>query len=216
MITAASDPIRRGRKYDQVLSGARMVFLRDGFERASVDDIAREAGVSKATLYSYFPEKSLLFVEMAMAECRKQTGICEGHACDGSATVADMLTTTARQMVALFVSETGRRVYRICLAESDRFPDLARAFFQSGRKILVERLADRLRAAAGRGDLAIEDPGFAAAQFVELCRADLHDRLLFGMAERPGEAEIARTVSGAVTMFLARYGRDHAASRDLG
>ena len=37
--------IVRGRKFEQVLEGARTVFMRDGFERASVDDIAREAGV---------------------------------------------------------------------------------------------------------------------------------------------------------------------------
>ena len=65
--------IRRGRKYDQVLDGARRIFLRDGFDGASVDDIAREAGVSKATLYSYFPDKRLLFTEICNRECRYQT-----------------------------------------------------------------------------------------------------------------------------------------------
>ena len=64
--------IVKGRKFDQVLEGARTVFMRDGFERASVDDIAREAGVSKATLYAYFPDKRLLFMEIASAECRRQ------------------------------------------------------------------------------------------------------------------------------------------------
>ena len=48
------------------------VFLRDGFDGASVDDIAREAGVSKATLYSYFPDKRLLFLEVAKTECARQ------------------------------------------------------------------------------------------------------------------------------------------------
>ena len=54
--------IKRGRKFDQVLEGARTVFLRDGYSGASVDDIATEAGVSKATLYSYFPDKQILFI----------------------------------------------------------------------------------------------------------------------------------------------------------
>ena len=57
--------VRTGRKFDQVLAGAREVFMADGFEGASVDDIARAAGVSKATLYSYFPDKKLLFMEVA-------------------------------------------------------------------------------------------------------------------------------------------------------
>lgn len=60
--------VKRGRKFDQVLEGARLVFLQDGYEGASVDDIARAAGVSKATLYSYFPDKRLLFMEVAKIE----------------------------------------------------------------------------------------------------------------------------------------------------
>ena len=65
--------VKQGRKWDQVLDGARTVFMRDGFEGASVDDIVREAGVSKATLYSYFPDKRLLFIEVAKIECLAQS-----------------------------------------------------------------------------------------------------------------------------------------------
>ncbi|MEL6597866.1 MAG: helix-turn-helix domain-containing protein, partial [Pseudomonadota bacterium] len=57
--------IKRGRKFDQVLDGARKIFMSDGYEGASVDDIAKAAEVSKATLYSYFPDKRLLFMEVA-------------------------------------------------------------------------------------------------------------------------------------------------------
>ena len=73
---------RQGRKVAQVLEGARAVFMRDGFEGASVDEIAREAGVSKATLYSYFPDKRLLFMEVAKSECGRQAEA----ACDRIAT----------------------------------------------------------------------------------------------------------------------------------
>ena len=65
--------VRKGRKFDQVLAGARDVFMADGFEGASVDAIARAAGVSKATLYSYFPDKRLLFMEVADTECARQS-----------------------------------------------------------------------------------------------------------------------------------------------
>ncbi|MEO0358739.1 MAG: TetR/AcrR family transcriptional regulator, partial [Pseudomonadota bacterium] len=56
---------KRGRKFDQVLDGALKVFMEHGFEGASVDEIARVAGVSKATLYSYFPDKAQLFSAVA-------------------------------------------------------------------------------------------------------------------------------------------------------
>ena len=64
----------RGRKYDQVLEGARQVFMADGFEGASVDEIARVAEVSKATLYKYFADKRMLFMEVANNECQRQAG----------------------------------------------------------------------------------------------------------------------------------------------
>ena len=72
-MTALDQHIRKGRKFDQVLAGARAVFMADGFEGASVDEIARVAAVSKATLYSYFPDKRLLFMEVANAECQRQS-----------------------------------------------------------------------------------------------------------------------------------------------
>ena len=72
-MTSDQTKVRKGRKFDQVLAGARDVFMADGFEGASVDAIARVAGVSKATLYSYFPDKRLLFMEVAGSRprCRR-------------------------------------------------------------------------------------------------------------------------------------------------
>ena len=60
-MTAKPQVIVKGRKFDQVLQGARTVFMRDGFERASVDDIAKEAGVSKATLTLISPTNACCF-----------------------------------------------------------------------------------------------------------------------------------------------------------
>ena len=68
-MTQSADIVRTGRKFEQVLEGAREIFMAEGFEGASVDEIAKAAGVSKATLYSYFPDKRLLFVEVVRAQC---------------------------------------------------------------------------------------------------------------------------------------------------
>ena len=51
-------------KRDQILAGARRVFLRDGFAASSTDAIAAEAKVSKRTLYAYYPSKEDLFVDV--------------------------------------------------------------------------------------------------------------------------------------------------------
>ncbi len=196
--------IRKGRKFDQVLAGARTVFLRDGFEGASVDDIAREAGVSKATLYSYFPDKRLLFMEVARRECARQADEAL-EVLDLTAPPEVVLRGAAERIVAFISSEFGQRVFRICVAEGDRFPQLGPVFYRSGPLLVRERLADYLRQAAGRGQLAIDDIGLAAEQFAQLCKAGIHDRMICGV-EGDDSAAARRTIDGAVAMFMARYG----------
>ncbi|MEA5159710.1 TetR/AcrR family transcriptional regulator [Cereibacter johrii] len=201
---AETPPARKGRKMPQVLEGARTIFLRDGFEGASVDDIARAAGVSKATLYSYFPDKRLLFLEVAKAECLRQAEETVALITADLAPRA-VLTLAATRIVAFVLSDFGIRTYRICVAEADRFPELGHEFYESGPALVRQRIVDYLAQAVGRGELVIDDLELAADQFAELCKADLFNRIVFGVGSAVGELERQKVARGAVEMFLARY-----------
>lgn len=197
--------IRRGRKFDQVLAGARVVFLRDGFEAASVDDIARAAGVSKATLYRYLPDKRLMFIAVAEAEGRRQADAAIA-ALDMSAPAAALLREAAGRVVRFFVSDFGSQMHRMYIGEAARFPELAQHFWDTGPGLLRARLRLVLDTLAARGALRMEDPDLAADQFAELCKCSLLPRRLFGLADACDETDIARVADGAAEMFLARYG----------
>ena len=193
---------KRGRKYDQVLDGAQRVFMADGFEGASVDEIAKAAGVSKATLYSYFPDKRFLFMQVAKTECARQAD----HAIetiDMDAPVTQVLCDIAIEMVDFITSDFGQRIFRICVGESDRFPELGREFFDSGPRLIRNRLVEFFQKAADRGELNITDFRLAAEQFHELCKADLFSRMVFNMTDEFTHEEKMRTVNGAVEMFMA-------------
>ncbi|MDX1779974.1 MAG: TetR/AcrR family transcriptional regulator [Thalassovita sp.] len=205
MTITAKPVIRTGRKFEQVLQGARQVFLADGFEGASVDDIARAAGVSKATLYSYFPDKRLLFMEVARSECERQADEAVELA-DFNAPPKDILRFAARKTVEILTSRFSQRIFRICVAESERFPELGREFYQTGPVMGRQRLADYLKGACDRGELSIEDVDLAADQFIELCKVDIYARMIFGISSEFSQPEIDRVVDGAVEMFMARYG----------
>jgi len=198
--------IRKGRKFDQVLEGARKVFLRDGFEGASVDDIAREAAVSKATLYSYFPDKRLLFMEVARSECRRQADEAVELINAADIPVPVVLRFAAERFIEYISSDFGLQTYRLCVAESDRFPDLGRGFYESGPALVHSRLVEYLHKAVDRGDLVIEDFDLAADQFAELCKVDIHSRLLCGVDCKQTRHDRQRVIDGAVEMFMARYG----------
>lgn len=204
-LTGEGSAIRKGRKFDKVLEGARLVFLRDGFEGASVDDIAREAGVSKATLYNYFPDKRVLFVEVATRECRRQADEAEALV-DLSAPPEVVLPEAARRIIAFSLSDFGRNVFRISVAESERFPELGREFYENGPALLRERLGGYLTGAVARGELKVDDIDLAADQFAELCKAFIFPCACLGVKQTFDQAAQDRVAKGAVEMFLARYG----------
>lgn len=198
-------PIKKGRKFDQVLGGAREIFLRDGYEGASMDDIARAAEVSKATIYSYFPEKSVLFIEVAKTECSRQADHAMADL-DLSAPPREVLSRAGHHMMTFLLSDFGKQTFRTLVAESARFPDLGREFYTSIHQRVQDTMGDYFARAAERGELKIDDPELAADQFHELCKASLWPRIMFNVQPTYRQDEVDRIVDAAVDMFVARYG----------
>ena len=97
-------------------------------------------------------------------------------------------------------------MFRIVVGEGERFPGLGRQFYDFGPGLIQQRLVYHLGCYVQSGALQIEDLDLAADQFAQLCKATIHEKLMFGMAEAITPDMAHRTVHGAVDMFLARYG----------
>jgi len=194
---------------ETILAGAATVFARDGYEGASMSRIAREAGVSKGTLYNYFEDKAALFAAYVSAECSQTLPrIFEGAEIDGDP--ATYLRAIGLRMLRMMLSELALSIYRVVLSEAARFPELARAFYEAGPARAVRRLSDWIAAQDAAGRLRVDDPPFAAEQFFALCQTRLSLRCRLRLDAAPDPAEIERVVDAAVAMFLARYGAvDH-------
>lgn len=199
---AGRDPDKR----HQILEGAHAVFTARGFDAASMRDIAAAANVSKGTLYVYFEDKERLFIALIEREREKQKqGMYEALADDPD--LADALGNFGERLVKLITGGFALSAHRIVLGVAERMPDLGREFYVRGPMQGAQRLAAFLIRRVELGELVIEDPALAAAQFVDLCQSTLMRPRLFN-AERtpPSAAEITRVVGAAVTMFLAQYG----------
>lgn len=200
--------IVRGRKFQQVLDGARKVFLRDGFEGASVDAIAHEAGVSKATLYSYFPEKRVMLIEVARVEFERLADTAHANV-DMSLPTPDILRHAARAISEGMASEFSTAVFRLAVSETPRFPAIGQEYHRAGPRLLTSRIALLLTFLSERGDLLIEDVELAADQFGELCSTRIHDLVQFGMGAKVTPELIDTIVEGTVRLFLRGYGAPH-------
>lgn len=198
---------RGQRKWDQILEGAGEVFAAEGFGGASVDEIARRAGISKATMYRYFPDKAAIFNAYVRRELVRQTEHLLAIDLDHG-TLQQALTQVARGYIAFKLSSFARSIYRIAVSESERFPEIGQAFFESGPDEARRRLAPVLAAAMARGELAEGDPDVAAFQFFELCKAKLFYRSLFCRECDASDAAIHSQAELATRIFLKAYAPD--------
>lgn len=206
-LAAADDLAAAGpndEKARQILDGARRIFLRDGFDGASMNDIVRAAGVSKGTLYVYFPSKEELFAALIRHDKRQQAEQTCRWVEVGSDIRAALAGIGRTFMTNLLVPERVALV-RIVIAVAPKFPEIGRALYESGPKFGTDRLARLIARHAERGELVVDDPRRAAIDFIQLCQGDLKLRLTFAIDEEISREEIDATVERAVDVFLAAY-----------
>jgi AcrR family transcriptional regulator len=191
-------------KRRQIIDGARAVFLAKGFDAASMNDIARAAGVSKGTLYVYFKHKEELFEAIVEQECDAQAeGIFDLDPNDHN--VEAVLTRLGVAYVRFLCRPEKASAIRTVIAIADRMPEVGRKFYESGPARGIGRLAEYFSTQIDAGVLQIEDIGIAAAQFMEATHAALFKPIVFNFASEPDSEQIERNVDVAVRAFLAAY-----------
>ncbi len=188
-----------------MLEGAATVFARDGYEGASMSRIAAEAGVSKGTLYNYFNGKAELFSAYVHRECNSSIALMLDDL-DRDETPDATLRRLGRRMVEVLISTEGLAMYRMVIAEADKFPELAQAFYAAGPARLIRHLSEWIEEMCRQGRLRVDDPEFAAEQIFGLMQTKLCIRRRLGLIEGASDAEIDRVVDGAVHVFLRAYG----------
>lgn len=199
---AGGDPAKR----QQILDGARRVFMSLGFDGASMGDIARAAGVSKGTLYVYFDSKEALFSAL-VAEERQLAKRDYDFALDAaSEDVAGELKRYGRSFIGYVTRRENVAAVRTVMGIAERFPNVGHAFYEDGPKRGLSHLRAFIEGQAAAGRLAVADPTMAAEQLRALFYAGIFNELLFGVRSIPPEAEIAGRAEEAVKTFLARYG----------
>jgi AcrR family transcriptional regulator len=198
---AGEDP----RKRDQILQGARQVFLEQGYDAASMNDICRAAGVSKGTLYVYFASKEELFISLIAKE-RERLFLDADQFLEGDRPLEEKLRVYARRLTEAICSDDVIRAQRIVAATAERMPELGARFYERGAGRARDGLRRLFEREIAAGRLSIPDPGLAAHQFMELASAGLWRQRLFGKAPTPPAPEaVEATADSAVAMFLAAY-----------
>jgi AcrR family transcriptional regulator len=202
---ADTDPKPEPEKRRQILDGATRVFFALGYEGASMSIIAHEAGVSKGTLYVYFTNKEALFYETVQEYCLRHTEHVF-DSLDAETPLEAALLECGRRYMTYLTQGAVQSIYRLVIAESAKFPILARTFAESGPLRSLARVTEFLRARTAMGELRIDDCELAAMLFMALCKTRIFMPTLIMLRDAPTAAEINGVIPHVVKLFLNTYG----------
>jgi TetR/AcrR family transcriptional repressor of mexJK operon len=201
---------QRGRPRDpercrRILEAAQRHFNEHGLERASVDAIAAEAGVSKMTIYSNFGSKEGLFQAVVHERTATTvTGVQGTGSLDPDQPEKALLAIGARFLELIRGDDalgTLRSVYGVAGAQ----PDVCREFYKDGPERFNGELAAYLRRAHSAGTLKVRNPLQAADLFLSMFLGSGHFRGLLKL-EKPDSREDSALLREAVRVFMAAYG----------
>lgn len=192
-------------KRTDILNAASAVFLEHGYERASMNEVARRAGGSKATLYNYYDSKESLFDAVVRAF---GTNFLTHAASDLSSnlnqqlTLAEKLQRFGEGMLGAMTSDwKGLQLYRMVLGEAGH-SNIGELFYESGVRESMNALAGVMEHHMENGDLSRNNPALRAKQFSSLVKAEADE--LFLKRDMPvySDKQVAAMVKDAVEVFL--------------
>ena len=193
------------RKRREILQAAAAVFHEAGFERASMEDIRKKAGFSKATLYSYFASKEELFMEIVVDATESQFQATLDALDPSVDDIRQALGGFGVRFLTLLYLTPVQSVRRLVVSEAGR-SELGRKCFELGPQRSMAVVADYLGKAMEKGKLRQAEAMVAALHLKGLLESEWIDPFMFQVLEAPGAEALEASVERAVGVFMAAYG----------
>ena len=195
------DP-RRARRRGAMLDSARALFLDQGYDAVSLQDVVARSGGSLSTLYALFGNKRGLLKAVMRTQFERDMREFDGIIGRG-ASPAETLVDIALGSQEYLAAPDMIRFMRFVIGESLNSPEFGQKFFENVHLRFLDRYVALLARWNGEGLLRIPDPELAARQFVSLVLHDLHMRAIYLGGE---SATVSRhEAEQAVALFLSYY-----------
>lgn len=195
-----SDPAKR----DAILEAARVLFFRGGPEGVNMEAVAREARVSKVTVYAHFADREGLLRAVIISQQERLVAALHEPVNDATG-VTRSLTAFGRDLLNFFCSDDYLILDRMLAAQIHADPSLGRIVYDNGPLAVVRQLAELLEALQQRGLVRVDNSQIAAEQLIGMWIGTLRERVVMA-GEKPDATELERRVEEGVTSFIRAFG----------
>lgn len=193
-----------------ILAVATKLFVAKGYDKTTLAEIGKEAGVTKRTIYDHIGDKDTLFRTICM-ECLPQSLEVHFEPHSGGQTARESLKNLAKVILDYSLSCENINLTRMLLVERQRFPDLVRQSVLTMRELYRQLIEDALNDMADHGLIApVSNMDKIAYYFYDVIVAGVHTQMLFDVVtEPPTEAEIDQRID----LFLFGYQASEASNK---
>jgi TetR/AcrR family transcriptional repressor of mexJK operon len=186
---------------ERLVEIAARMFMERGFEATTIDAVAEEASIGKATLYARYRDKGALFAAVLRRKIdRWLVPLSDTSGLVASSRVEEVLLTVSRNMMALALAPEAVMLHRVLVAEASRFPELIRVAHEEGWQRSNAAIAVLLEHFTRNGQIAVEDPELAAELFLSLVVGRQTRLAALGIHMDP--AQVDHRIQAAVHLFL--------------
>lgn len=190
-------------KRQQILDAAINLFTEQGYAATSMDLIAKNADVSKQTVYSHFGSKDELFSASIEYKCESL------HILDLSLhNLSDpqaILFKLAKNFTEFITSKEACAVHKICVFESTTYPQVSEMFYKAGPLRVTNEVTLLMEKLHEQKALNIENPKYAALQFLNMMKGELWMQTEFNIKERISQEEVEKFLRDSVDFFVRGY-----------
>lgn len=163
----------RPNKHDAITQAASEMFLAEGFDRVTLDQIAQRAGVSKQTIYSHFADKEALFKAICTELTERLTIPLRKSISEGD--LRSTLTRLGEDALAMMLHPASLDLHRLVMSAAVRFPELGHVAYEAGAMRMIHDLSTLLVQRSRIGDglgkpLDDERARILAEQFIGMLR----------------------------------------------
>src|SRR6266545_4495252 len=141
---------REDARPEEIVAAALDVFVERGFAAATLDDVARRAGVTKGTIYLYFENKEALFKAVVRETIVPVIAAGEALVQSFTGSARDLFEKLVREYWRLVGETNLAGVPKLMMAEAGNFPELGRFYYQEvavrGQRLMASVLERGIKA----------------------------------------------------------------------
>jgi TetR/AcrR family transcriptional repressor of mexJK operon len=190
-------------KRQQILDAAVSLFTEKGYAASSMELIAKNADVSKQTVYSHFGSKDELFSASVAYKC-ESLNIVDLSLNDLS-DPHTVLFKLAQDFIEFITSKEACAVHKICVFESTDYPQVSDMFYKAGPLRVTDEVSLLMTKLDQQKILSIKNPRHAAVQFLSTMKGELWTQMEFNIKERISPEEVEKYLHESVAFFIRAY-----------